>query len=99
MGDWRIASCHGRWQLVGEYWTDGLRGGLRGRAAYIRRWGTEHGLGQLQAGPACEGKYAPTLLDPCTDPSWPLVCEGPSLPTTREVWINAISEAHEKISC
>jgi len=62
--DIRIVVLQRGWVLVGRYSEKGDRGYLDG-ASVIRKWGTEHGLGQLVGGPVNAGRYAPTILDNC----------------------------------
>lgn len=47
------------WVLVGKFSQDGTQCKLT-NASVIRRWGTEHGLGQLHDGPTKN-----TILDKC----------------------------------
>jgi hypothetical protein len=62
--DIRIVVLQRGWVLVGRYSEEMDRGYLDG-ASVIRKWGTEHGLGQLVSGPVKEGCNGPTILDKC----------------------------------
>lgn len=59
-GEVIIAVLQRGWIVVGKYAQDGSTGTLT-EAKVIRRWGTQHGLGEL----AIKGPLSDTILDPC----------------------------------
>lgn len=67
--------------IVGRYSEEGMKCCIRG-GAVIRRWGTEHGIGQI----AAAGPTEETILDPIPTVEWHILTGVMSISCNPDAW-------------